>query len=59
MLLGTGGVSSLFLALIILVIPHASQPYIVNALGVYSLVFGGLLFAVALSLRNALQKSHA
>lgn len=58
-LLGTGGVSSLFLALIILVIPHASQPYIVNALGVYSLVFGGLLFAVALSLRNALRKSHA
>jgi uncharacterized membrane protein HdeD (DUF308 family) len=61
-LLGTGGVFSLFLALIILVIPHASQPYIVGALGVYSLLFGGLLFAVALSLRNALRgptKSHA
>lgn len=59
-LLGTGGVSSLFLALIILVIPHASHPHVVRALGVYSLVFGGLIFATALFLRNALlSREHA
>jgi len=59
-LVGTGGVSSLFLALIILAIPHATQPYVVKALGTYSLVFGGLFFAAALVLRHALlARGHA
>ena len=58
-LLGTGGVSSLFLALIILALPHASEPYVVSALGIYSLVFGGLFFGTALSFRNALVRDPA
>jgi uncharacterized membrane protein HdeD (DUF308 family) len=53
-LLATGGVFSLFLAALILLLPHASQPYIVCALGVYALVFGGALVATAASLRKAL-----
>lgn len=54
-LLATGGVSSLFLALAIFVIPHAARPAIVAALGVYSVVFGGLIGGAALSLRTALR----
>lgn len=54
-LLGTGGVSSLFLALALFAIPHAARPSIVAALGVYSLIFGVLIGAAALSLRNALR----
>jgi len=53
-LLATGGVFSLFLAALILMLPHASQPYIVCALGVYALVFGTALVATAASLRKAL-----
>jgi len=53
-LLATGGVFSLFLAALILLLPHASQPYIVCALGVYALVFGAALLATAASLRKAL-----
>jgi uncharacterized membrane protein HdeD (DUF308 family) len=53
-LLATGGVFSLFLGALILMLPHASQPYIVGALGVYALVFGAVLVATAASLRKAL-----
>ncbi len=53
-LLATGGVFSLFLAALILLLPHASRPYIVCAVGVYALVFGAALVATAASLRKAL-----
>jgi uncharacterized membrane protein HdeD (DUF308 family) len=54
-LLLTGGVFSLFLALLILMLPHALEPSIARALGVYALLFGALLVAAAVSLRNALR----
>ncbi len=53
-LLATGGVFSLFLAVIILVLPHADQPAVVSTLGLYALAFGALLVAAAFSLRKAL-----
>lgn len=54
-LLATGGVFSLFLALLILMLPHASQPYVVCALGIYALAFGTLLVAASVSLRKTLR----
>jgi uncharacterized membrane protein HdeD (DUF308 family) len=54
-LLATGGVFSLFLALLILMLPQASQPYVVCALGIYALAFGTLLVAAAVSLRKTLR----
>ena len=54
-LLATGGVFSLFLALLIIMLPHASQPYVVCALGIYALAFGTLLVAAAVSLRKTLR----
>jgi uncharacterized membrane protein HdeD (DUF308 family) len=54
-LLATGGVFSLFLALLIIMLPHASQPYVVCALGIYALAFGALLAAAAVSLRKTLR----
>jgi len=53
-LLATGGVFSLFLAVIILILPHASQPSVVGALGVYALAFGALLAAAAVWLLRSL-----
>ncbi len=53
-LLATGGVFSLFLAVVILILPHAAQPSVVRALGIYALGFGALLVAVAFSLRRTL-----
>jgi uncharacterized membrane protein HdeD (DUF308 family) len=53
-LLATGGVFSLFLAVIILVLPHAGEPPVVSTLGVYALAFGVLLVATALTLRKTL-----
>jgi uncharacterized membrane protein HdeD (DUF308 family) len=54
-LLATGGGFSLFLALLLLVLPHATRPYIVCALGTYALAFGALLGGTALSLRGSLR----
>jgi uncharacterized membrane protein HdeD (DUF308 family) len=53
-LLATGGVFSLFLAVVILILPHAAQPPVVGALGIYALAFGVLLVSTAFSLRKAL-----
>jgi uncharacterized membrane protein HdeD (DUF308 family) len=53
-LLATGGVFSLFLAVIILVLPHAGEPPVVSTLGVYALAFGVLLVAAAFALRKTL-----
>jgi uncharacterized membrane protein HdeD (DUF308 family) len=54
-LLATGGVFSLFLALLILVRPYAVQPSLVGALGLYALAFGVVLLAAAGSLRPTLR----
>jgi uncharacterized membrane protein HdeD (DUF308 family) len=56
-LLLTGGVFSLFLAVLILVLPHAAEPSVARAVGVYALCFGGLLLAAAVSLRTVLRTS--
>jgi uncharacterized membrane protein HdeD (DUF308 family) len=54
-LLLTGGVFSLFLALLILMLSHALEPSMARAVGVYAFLFGALLVAAAVSLRNALR----
>lgn len=54
-LLLTGGVFSLFLALLILMLPHALEPSVARAVGVYALLFGALLGAAAVSFRNVLR----
>jgi uncharacterized membrane protein HdeD (DUF308 family) len=54
-LLLTGGVFSLFLAVLILVLPHAVEPPVARVVGVYALLFGAVLAAAAGSLRNALR----
>lgn len=53
-LLATGGVFSLFLALLIAILPHASRPYVAWILGVYALGFGIVLVAAAAAFRRAL-----
>jgi uncharacterized membrane protein HdeD (DUF308 family) len=54
-LLATGGVFSLFLAVLILMLPHAVEPSVAWAVGFYALCFGALLVGAAVSLRKALQ----
>jgi uncharacterized membrane protein HdeD (DUF308 family) len=54
-LLLTGGVFSLFLAVLILMLPHAVEPSVAWAIGIYALFFGALLMATAVSLRNVLR----
>lgn len=54
-LLLTGGVFSLFFAVLILMLPHAVEPPVARAVGVYGLLFGALLVAAAVSLRNVLR----
>lgn len=54
-LLATGGVCSLFLAGLILAIPHAETPRMVRILGFYAVVFGLSLWAAALSFRRAIR----
>jgi uncharacterized membrane protein HdeD (DUF308 family) len=56
-LLVTGGVFSLFLAVLILMLPHAVEPAVAWAVGVYALCFGALLTGAAISLRKALTGS--
>src|SRR5262245_43472978 len=50
--LAWGGIASLFLAVMILVLPHAVVQDATRALGVYALVFGVLVSLVALRLRR-------
>ena len=54
-LLVTGGVFSLFLAVLILMLPHAIEPSVAWAVGIYALCFGVLLTGAAVSLRKTLQ----
>ena len=50
--LAWGGIASLFLAVMIYVLPHAVVQDVVWSLGVYALVFGVLVSLVALRLRR-------
>ena len=52
-LLAAAGGFSLFLAVLLLVLPYTSEPRVVGALGTYGLVFGIALLAAAASLRRA------
>jgi uncharacterized membrane protein HdeD (DUF308 family) len=53
-LLATGGVSSVFLGLLILALPYAYRGHVVAALGIYALVFGVLVSAAAGGSRRGL-----
>ena len=53
-LLATGGVCSLFLAGLILTLPHALTPSLVRIIGGYAIVFGISLAAAAMSFRKAM-----
>jgi uncharacterized membrane protein HdeD (DUF308 family) len=58
-LLGTGGVCSLSLALLVLVLPHADIGPVATALGVYALLFGVVMFLAALGFRQRRVAIHA
>jgi uncharacterized membrane protein HdeD (DUF308 family) len=47
-----GGIASLFLAVLVLVLPHAVTSDVAWALGAYALVFGVLASLAALRLRR-------
>jgi uncharacterized membrane protein HdeD (DUF308 family) len=52
-LLGTAGVSSLFLALLLMILPHADDGFIVRVMATYAEVFGiVILFAAILFARD-------
>ena len=55
-LLATGGVCSLFLAGLMLALPHAMTPSLVWAVGAYAVVFGASLGTAAWSFRKALRE---
>jgi len=54
-LYATGGACSLFLAVLILMLIHADQAYVVSVLGIYALAFGVLLAAAAAAFRKAVR----
>ena len=52
-LLGTAGLSSLFLALLLLILPHADDGFVVRVMAAYAQVFGiVILFAAILFARD-------
>jgi uncharacterized membrane protein HdeD (DUF308 family) len=52
-LLGTGGVSSIFLAVVVLALERAASDRVALALGAYAIVFGVVVFLAALRFRRA------
>lgn len=52
-LLGTGGACSLFLAVLVLILPHATLRPVVLVLGNYALLFGALMLLAAFRFRHA------
>ena len=54
-LLGTGGATSLFLAIMVTALPHAGPDAVAWALGGYALVFGVVVTLAALGFRRALR----
>jgi uncharacterized membrane protein HdeD (DUF308 family) len=59
-LLGTAGVSSLFLAALLLVLPHADDDLIMRVMAAYALAFGTVLLLAAIFFprRGALPRAH-
>jgi len=55
-LLGMGGVASVFLGLLVWMLPHADTTAVVRAIGLYALVFGVLVSLASIRLR---QRAHA
>jgi uncharacterized membrane protein HdeD (DUF308 family) len=47
-LLGTAGVSSLFLAILILLLPYAVDDFVLRVIAVYAQVFGAVLLLAAI-----------
>jgi uncharacterized membrane protein HdeD (DUF308 family) len=58
-LLAVGGVASLFLAVLVLILPHAVASAVAWALGLYALVFGVLVSLAALRLRRRARAGEA
>jgi uncharacterized membrane protein HdeD (DUF308 family) len=58
-LVATGGASSIFLALVLLALPHAGSNRVALALGVYAIVFGIVIFLAALRFRLASRPPRA
>ena len=60
-LVGAGGVSSLFLALLVLALPHAASNTVAAWLSAYAIVFGIVILLAALRFRAAHspQRTHA
>jgi uncharacterized membrane protein HdeD (DUF308 family) len=56
-LLATAGLSSLFLAVVVALLPHADEHLIARAIAVYAEVFGVGLFLAALSFPRQVQSS--
>lgn len=52
-LVGTGGASSIFLALVVLALPHAGSGRVALALAAYAIVFGVVMFFASLRFRLA------
>lgn len=52
-LVGTGGASSIFLALVVLALPHAGSGRVALALAAYATVFGVVMFFASLRFRLA------
>jgi uncharacterized membrane protein HdeD (DUF308 family) len=57
-LLGTGGVSSIFLALVVLALPRAASDRVALSLAVYAIVFGIAILLAALRFRPAGRDGH-
>lgn len=55
-LLGTGGMTSLFLAVVVLVLPYAGPDALAWALGGYALLFGVVVSVAAYGFRRALRE---
>ena len=52
-LIGTGGASSIFLALVVLALPHAGSDRVALALGAYAIVFGIVILLASLRFHRA------
>lgn len=52
-LVATGGASSIFLALVVLALPHAGSDRVALALGAYAIVFGIVVLMASLRFRRA------
>lgn len=56
-LFATAGASSIFLALVVLVMPHAASDRMATALGIYAIVFGVAVLLAALRFRLAARRA--